>query len=155
MSSPERPSTESATQTATSEPSTLAADPAAAEAQPDPLDPRRLSTRVKLARSHANMTKADLARRVGVCLSAAVQWEHPKGTSPTVSNLVLIATATEVAFEWLATGRGPRDLVDTLIAPPGGEEDIELETRLLQATRGMTRERRESVIAFAQAIAEG
>jgi hypothetical protein len=35
-----------------------------------------------------------------------VQWEQPKGTSPSVANLIAIAYATDVSFEWLATGRG-------------------------------------------------
>jgi len=66
----------------------------------------RLCERIRQARANAALTKAELARRVGVCLSAAVQWEHPQGTAPTVTNLTRIAQITDVAFEWLATGRG-------------------------------------------------
>ena len=56
------------------------------------------------------MSRAELARKVGVGTSAAVQWEQVKGTSPSVANLVTIAQVTDVAFEWLATGRGPARL---------------------------------------------
>lgn len=52
------------------------------------------------------MSRTQLARRVGVGTSAAVQWEQVDGTSPSVANLVTIAQVTDVAFEWLATGRG-------------------------------------------------
>jgi transcriptional regulator with XRE-family HTH domain len=41
-----------------------------------------------------------------VSASAAVQWERPKGTSPSAAKLIAIAKITEVSFEWLSTGRG-------------------------------------------------
>lgn|GEM_PF-1111819 len=69
-------------------------------------EPLRVFERILLARRNAGLTKIALAQRVGVCVSAAVQWEHPRGTVPSVSNLLRIATITGVAFEWLATGRG-------------------------------------------------
>jgi transcriptional regulator with XRE-family HTH domain len=53
------------------------------------------------------MTRTEPAKRIGVVPSAAAQWEHPSGTSPSVSNLISIAKITGVAFEWLATARGP------------------------------------------------
>jgi transcriptional regulator with XRE-family HTH domain len=114
----------------------------------------RLFERVRIARTLAKMTKAELARRVGVCLSAAVQWEHPNGTSPTVANLVRIATLCGIAFEWLATGRGSPELADALNTPAIGDEDIDFEIRLLQAARGVPRERREFVVEFARSIVE-
>jgi len=52
------------------------------------------------------MTKTELAKHIGVCLSAVVQWEHSQGTRPNAANLARIAQVTDVAFEWLATGRG-------------------------------------------------
>ncbi len=115
----------------------------------------RLCDRVRIARTLAKMTKAELARRIGVCLSAAVQWEHPRGTSPTVANLVRIATICGVAFEWLATGRGSPNLADALNTPAIGDQDIDFEIRLLQAARGVPRERREVVVEFVRAIVEG
>ena len=123
---------------------------------PDPdADAMRLCDRVRIARTLAKMTKAELARRIGVCLSAAVQWEHPRGTSPTVANLVRIATICGVAFEWLATGRGSPNLADALNTPAIGDQDIDFEIRLLQAARGVPRDRREVVVEFMRAIVEG
>jgi transcriptional regulator with XRE-family HTH domain len=65
-----------------------------------------LRERIRQARELLGMSRAELARLVGVGASAAVQWEQPKGTSPSVANLIAIAYATDVSFEWLATGRG-------------------------------------------------
>ena len=64
------------------------------------------ANRIRQARIRAGLTKAELARRVGVCLSAAVQWEHPDGTVPNATNLARAAQVLDVAFEWLATGPG-------------------------------------------------
>jgi transcriptional regulator with XRE-family HTH domain len=65
-----------------------------------------LGNRIRQARRLSNVTRSELARRVGVKPSAAVQWEQDGGTAPTVRNLIKIALCTNVSFEWLATGRG-------------------------------------------------
>jgi transcriptional regulator with XRE-family HTH domain len=122
-------------------------------ADPDSMPPS-LSDRVRQARMRANMTKAELARRIGVCLSAAVQWEHPKGTSPTVANLARIASACEVAFEWLATGRGPLTLVvDGPESAPVSALAIDpFEERLLRNAREVPPHQRELLIEFARSL---
>lgn len=115
-------------------------------------DITRLSGRVRFARTLVKLTKAELARRVGVCLSAAVQWELPKGTSPNVNNLVKIATIAGVGFEWLATGRGSPKIDDPLQVIASAD-DLAFEVRLLVAGRAVSRERREDLIGFAHALA--
>jgi transcriptional regulator with XRE-family HTH domain len=119
--------------------------------------PPRLPDRVCLARTRAKLTKAELARRVGVCLSAAVQWENPNGTSPTVANLARIAGITEVAFEWLATGRGPLIpvLADPTSAPnPACTKTIDpFEERLLCAVRSIPAHQHDVLIEFARRLA--
>jgi transcriptional regulator with XRE-family HTH domain len=113
----------------------------------------RLSDRVRFARTLAQLTKAELARRVGVCLSAAVQWELTNGTSPTVNNLVKIATIANVGFEWLATGRGSPKLqcaLPILVKP----DDLEYEIRLLVAVRAIAHDRRDVMVDFARSLAE-
>ena len=72
--------------------------------------PPTLRERIRQARELLGMSRAELARKVGVGTSAAVQWEQTKGTSPSVANLATIAQVTDVSFEWLATGRGPARL---------------------------------------------
>ncbi len=64
------------------------------------------ATRVRKARALANVSQAELARRVGVKRSAVTQWEHPTGTTPSADHMIQIALETGVYFEWLATGRG-------------------------------------------------
>lgn len=129
-------------------------DPSGGPVEPaneDVADITRLSGRVRFARTIAGLSKAELARRVGVCLSAAVQWELVKGTSPTVTNLVKIATIAGVGFEWLTTGRGSPKLADGMQAHANAE-DLEFEMRLVVAARAIARDRRELIIDFARSI---
>ncbi len=72
-----------------------------------------LATRIRKARSGANLSQAELARRIGVKRSAVTQWEHPAGTTPSVEHLIQIALHTGSRFEWLATARGPSGPIDT------------------------------------------
>lgn len=126
------------------------------ESMPENSAPPRLPDRVREARTHAKLSKAELARRVGVCLSAAVQWEHPNGTSPTVANLARIADIADVAFEWLATGRGPMALVVTEDAstPPFANAANAFEERLLRAVREIPAHQYDLVLQFARSLAK-
>lgn len=65
-----------------------------------------LEIRVRVARQRAGMTQSQLAERIGVTRGAVANWEITKRPKPSVSNLIEIALATGVSFEWLATGRG-------------------------------------------------
>jgi transcriptional regulator with XRE-family HTH domain len=66
-----------------------------------------LPLRIRRARAIARITQSELARRLDVKRSAVSQWESAHGTTPNVAHLIRIAVETGVAFEWLATGRGP------------------------------------------------
>jgi transcriptional regulator with XRE-family HTH domain len=116
----------------------LAGESSVDDAPADPLtaSASHLSDRVRQARTGAKLTKSDLARRVGVCRSAAVQWERPDGTSPTVSNLARIAEIADVAFEWLATGRGP-PTPGFALTDAGPIAITRFEERLLAAVRAV------------------
>ncbi|HVT32490.1 MAG TPA: helix-turn-helix transcriptional regulator [Rhodanobacteraceae bacterium] len=117
--------------------------------------PPHMFDRVRLARARANLTKSDLARRVGVCLSAVVQWEHAAGTSPTVANLARIAWTTGVAFEWLATGRGPVALAPARTASEktsAARGVSPFEERLLHVVRALPAERHQALIEFARTL---
>lgn len=57
------------------------------------------------------MTQTELARRLDVSRSAVAQWERKAGSNPVASNLQKLACALDCSFEWLATGRGPRQPV--------------------------------------------
>ncbi|MGX5731403.1 helix-turn-helix transcriptional regulator [Pseudoxanthomonas beigongshangi] len=65
-----------------------------------------MATRVRVARQRAGMTQSQLAERIGVSRGAVANWEVSQRPKPSASNLVEVATTTEVSVEWLATGRG-------------------------------------------------
>ena len=115
------------------------------------------SNRIRQARIRAGLTKAELARRVGVCLSAAVQWEHPDGTLPNATNLARAAQVTGVAFEWLATGRGPARL-SASDGPPAIEPAMIASTlfeeRLLEIARRLPSQHHEPLLVFLFALAK-
>ena len=113
--------------------------------------PGQLKDRIRLARSRAGLSKAELARRVGVSLSAVVHWEHPDRGGPSAVNLAAFAQCTGVAFEWLATGRGPmRICADD--GPPALEPTAMaltlFEERLLDVARKLPSYRHDALIEF-------
>lgn len=114
-----------------------------------------LSMRIREARKVTGLSRAELARRVGVKPSAAVQWEHEDGTAPSVRNLMKIAGTLNVSFEWLATGRGmarPRSLHE---APAVSTEDFALnlyEEQMLALARELPAKWRDPLVQFLRAI---
>jgi transcriptional regulator with XRE-family HTH domain len=113
-----------------------------------------ISERVREARVRAGFSKAELARRVGVCASAAVQWEHPRGTMPNATHLSKIAQVTNVAHEWLATGRGFSRVAcedGTPALMPGAIATTLFEERLLEIARRLPAKRHEPLLAFLEA----
>jgi transcriptional regulator with XRE-family HTH domain len=111
----------------------------------------RLKDRIRLARARAGLSKAEVARRVGVSVSAVVQWEQPDGTAPSARHLATFAQCTGVAFEWLATGRGP-----ARISADDGPPTLEpaaiavtlFEERLLEVARKLPSHRHDALIEF-------
>lgn len=65
----------------------------------------RLSDRIRTARHRAGISQTELAKTAGVSASAVAQWEHPRGTHPSLDNLIRITAITNVSFEWLAIGK--------------------------------------------------
>jgi len=112
---------------------------------------RTLTARIREARRLTGLSRAELARQVGVRPSAAVQWEHENGTAPSVGNLIKIATLTHVSFEWLSTGRGtarPKDLQET---PAVTTEDFAhslFEEQMLGLAREIPQKWREPLVQF-------
>jgi transcriptional regulator with XRE-family HTH domain len=110
-----------------------------------------LSNRVRQARVRAGLTKTELARLVGVCTSAVVQWERSQGTVPNITNLARVAQITDVAFEWLATGRGAARVTAGDGPPAIDPATIAItifEERLLQIARLLPAHRHEPLIEF-------
>lgn len=116
---------------------------------------RTLSGRIRQARESNELSRAELARRVGVKPSAAVQWELKHGTVPNAANLAKIATVTDVAFEWLATGRGTARSLAIQETPAihlaSFAHDL-FEERLLEIARILPSRTRDSLMHFLEEI---
>lgn len=114
-----------------------------------------MALRIRRSRTLVKMSQSGLARRVGVHRSAVTQWERGGGTRPCVEHLAAISIATNVPFEWLATGRGdPAHSPETEV--PAVALDIafnETEARLLEVVRRLPKGRREAVFALMELIA--
>lgn len=61
------------------------------------------ASRAALARHRAGLTAPELAAACGVTKYAVYKWENGK-SEPTVTNLVLLARATNTPIEWLCVG---------------------------------------------------
>lgn len=110
-----------------------------------------ISQRVRMARTDAGISCAQLAREVGVRPSAAVQWEAAAGTRPTVESMSRIAIITRVNFEWLATGRGSKQPASTNATPAIALIDFAQNTyeeRLLRAGRKVPLKVRDAFLQF-------
>jgi len=66
----------------------------------------KMSLRIRQARRKAKLSQQGLGELIGVKRSAVSNWESSSSILPSVQNLAGIAVATDVSFEWLATGRG-------------------------------------------------
>ena len=107
------------------------------------------ANRVRRARLHAQLTQSELADKVGVQRGAVAQWEHDEGSKPGLTNLIEVALATHVSFEWLATGRGSMKSGDAHHGQAHPMSDFahnEIESRLLVAIRRMRNPRKRQVI---------
>ncbi len=96
------------------------------------------------------MSQAALAKALGVGPSAVAQWELPTGTSPRLGHLADIAKATGVAFEWLATGRGPvaLNVVEVPALDAISFTTDQAEDRLLLAFRRVPSRKREALVRW-------
>ncbi len=113
------------------------------------------AARIKQARKDAGLSQGGLAERLGVDRSAVAQWERNNAAGPTVGHLTMIALATGVSFEWLATGRGSRVIGGEGDEPPGIVMDYiaqsESEERLLVAFRSLSALEQLPVLAMLEA----
>jgi len=64
-----------------------------------------LADRIRSARRQAQYTRQNVARGVGVAVSAVGQWEHPAGTTPSPEHMIALAGFLDVSLDWLVFGR--------------------------------------------------
>lgn len=117
-----------------------------------------IGDRIKLAREAADISKSELARRIGVHPSACIQWESPEGTHPKVEHLSALAVVLNVGFEWLATGRGEmrRDAGVRDERPSYGRTESRTnsdEARLLALFRKLSAREKSSVLDLLESFA--
>jgi transcriptional regulator with XRE-family HTH domain len=114
-----------------------------------------LAMRIRESRKFGELSRAELARRVGVRPSAAVQWELEDGTAPSVRNLMKIAGVLNVSFEWLATGRGmarPKSLHEVPAVTTDDFAHNLYEEQMLALAREMPTKWREPLVEFLRTI---
>lgn len=75
-----------------------------------------LSERIKQARLLKNLSQKNLASKIGVSASAISQYESNADfhTEPSIKKLIAISKALDVSIEWLATGRGAKNIQNFL-----------------------------------------
>lgn len=101
--------------------------------------------RIREARKLRGYNQQWLAEQVGVSQPSVSDWESGRN-DPTMDNLAMAARVLDVHIEWLATGRGQRDYIETaplvtlcqdstetyvytqktLIPPPSRQETLEV-----------------------------
>ncbi len=113
-----------------------------------------LGTRIRMARQRKKMTQSELAAELKVSRSAVGNWESFTGISPSSARLISIALATEVSYEWLATGRGEPALCEDWTPAADAElVDDPVERRLLHAFRHARSVTRKMVLQMLEARA--
>ncbi|WP_433925686.1 LexA family transcriptional regulator [Stenotrophomonas nematodicola] len=82
-----------------------------------------LADRLTIAIAQAGITKAELARRVGISAPSVNGWFSGKAKFLRGENLLAAARALQVDEGWLATGKGQPDR-STLVREPAGEHNV-------------------------------
>ena len=102
----------------------------------------KMPERIRRARRKSGLSQAALADRLKVQRSAVSNWESASEIQPSLQNLVAIAKACGVSFEWLGTGRGRMCPGDEALAeiPTADAELVELreERELLLRFRSLS-----------------
>lgn len=114
-----------------------------------------MADRIRRARRVAGFSQEQLAGAVGVQRSSVAQWERAGGTRPSVDHLAQLAVATQVHFEWLATGRGDAaqgdaELQHALVSTDFARD--ELEEKVLELLRGMSPKRRSTAYRMLRSL---
>ncbi len=74
---------------------------------------KSIAIRIREARKLRNISQRELSEMVEVTASAVSQYETSQ-SEPSIKNLARIAVALDVSFEWLATGRGEKEIEEFL-----------------------------------------
>ena len=105
-------------------------------------DQATLGDRIAAAREAAGLSKADLARRLGVRKDTVAGWEEDR-SEPRANRLSMLSGMLNVSMRWLLSGEG-----DGVEAPPAEPSEAEDLAVLLAEMRKLR-----SVLAAAEARA--
>lgn len=115
----------------------------------------RLAGRIRKARLSKGMSQRELANRLSVTRGAVANWESASAALPATERLQRIAHATEVNFEWLATGRGAAGYDASRDEIPAADmevvEDV-LELRLLRIFRAAPLRQHARILTMLEAV---
>ena len=119
----------------------------------------KMQERIRRARRRAELSQAELARRIKVQRSAVSNWESASEILPSMQNLIGIAKVCKVSLEWLGTGRGGMSKDPEVLADIAAAEaelvDAHEERDLLAAFRNLPRRSQHLVIELVQAMQTG
>jgi len=104
-----------------------------------------LAIRIKQSREIKGFSQKKLADEIGITSSAISQYESTSyfHSEPSLKNLVKLAKALNVSFEWLAMGRGIKEIEDFLLNEQITYKD---DNRLIS----LTKEQKDILLLFEQ-----
>lgn len=104
--------------------------------------------RLAEARIQNGLNKSELARHLGISASSCIQWESEDNKRPNIRNMEKLAILLDVNFEWLATGRGPREYAPQISEPSANYARLinEGEKQILQCFRALPEKKRQALL---------
>lgn len=116
----------------------------------------KMSERIRRARRKTGLSQAALAERLKVRRSAVSNWESVNDIQPSLQNLIGLAKACDISFEWLGTGRGKMSPDEDLLAeiPAAHAELVEApqERALLAMFRELPRKPQQLVVELVETL---
>jgi transcriptional regulator with XRE-family HTH domain len=111
-----------------------------------------MENRIKHARVEKGWSQADLSRRMFVSQPSVAAWESGR-KAPHTKNLARLAILLGVSVEWLATGRGDKNLAD-MHGTPETSADWMLpeERRLLDFFGNLKPHQRSTLLGFLESL---
>ena len=91
-----------------------------------------MHARIREARRRTGVSQEEFAAKLKVSRGAVGQWEMERGTTPSVKNLEQIAKLSGLAFEWVATGRGPMVFGEPMVKEPAADYRVALAPELIE-----------------------
>ncbi len=116
----------------------------------------KMAERIRRVRRKAGLSQSALAERLHVRRSAVSNWESVNDVQPSLQNLIALAKACGISFEWLGTGRGAMspDADQWADIPAADAELVEAheERELLAMFRSLPRKSQQLVVGLVETL---